>query len=88
MERKLNDMRGETGKKHLEKVYPPDGGLIAKLNESVLAMQVWIKEESVLTQGTMIIRDRLIFGATNLPSLLDLRGSSLCSRTPSRLHLL
>ena len=74
MQQKLKDMRGDTGKKHIEKVYPPDGGLIAKLNESVLAMQIWIKEESELTQGTTIIRDRLIFGATNLPSLLDLRG--------------
>ena len=73
MQQKLTDLRGDVGKKHLEKVFAPDGGLMGKLNELVLEMQVWLAEESKLG-GKQIIEDRLIFAATNLAPLLRLRG--------------
>lgn len=45
---------------------------MGKLNEQVLEMQVWLAEESKLG-GQQIIEDRLIFAATNLAPLLQLR---------------
>ena len=35
----------------LDKCYPPDGGLMAKLNESVLTVQVWLDEERAITNS-------------------------------------
>ena len=74
METRLKDLGGEVGPKHLGKVYPPLGGAIGKVNEAVLAMQVWISEEMLILSGNQIIQDRLIFAATNLAPLLSLRG--------------
>ena len=80
MQQKLTDLRGDVGKKHLEKVFAPDGGLMGKLNELVLEMQVWLAEESKLG-GKQIIEDRLIFAATNLAPLLQLRGRFIFETT-------
>ena len=74
MQQRLRDLRGDTRPKHLEKMYSPDGKMIGDLNTMVLAMQVWIKQETEFTQAANIIQDRLIFGATKLTSLLDLRS--------------
>ena len=74
MQQRLRDLRGDTRPKHLEKMYSPDGKMIGDLNTMVLAMQVWIKQETEFTQAANIIQDRLIFGATKLTPLLDLRS--------------
>ena len=73
VEQRLKDLRGEVSSLKLDKAFPPEGGTIAKLDESVLAMQVWIDEERAITKPTAIINDRLIFAATNYAPLLSLR---------------
>jgi len=73
MQKRLQDLRGDTGPKHLEQVYS-NGGQIGTINEYVLTMDVWLDEERRIKQGKQIINDRLIFAATNLAPLLDLRG--------------
>jgi hypothetical protein len=48
--------------------------MIGKINEAVLAMQVWLDEERGIKDGEKIIQDRLIYAATNLAPLLALRS--------------
>ena len=72
-QQRLKDLKGDVSSLKLSKVYPPDGGLMGKLNESVLVMQTWMDEERALTNPSSIIQDRLIFAATNYAPILSLR---------------
>ena len=75
MLKRLDDLGGSVKSRHLDKVYPPSGGMMGRVNEAVLAMQVWIDDERNIKSGDQIIQDRLIFAATNLAPLLSLRSS-------------
>ena len=74
MQQRLKDLKGDTNPQHFEKVYAPDGGYLGEINTAVRMLQVWVEEEMKCTQAPKIIQDRLIFGATNLTPLPDLKG--------------